>query len=73
MVSKHFRVAGCFKNVETAKDYVMIWAYLSTARKHHTSYYEAVRQAFTGNALDVIFPDGVPECVQDKEPEEKAA
>ena len=73
MVSKHFRVAGCFKSFEQAKDYVMIWAYLSTARKHHISYYDAVRQAFMGNALDVIFPDGVPECVHSTAPVEKAS
>ena len=73
MVSKHCRVAGCFKSFEQAKDYVMLWAYLSTARKHHISYYEAVHQAFMGNALNVIFPDSVPECVQSKVPKEKVA
>ena len=63
MVSKHFRVAGCFRNIEQAKDYIMIWAYLSTARKQGFSYYDAVRQAFVGNGLNVIFPGGVPECI----------
>ena len=63
MVSKHFRMAGCFRDFEQAKKYIMIWAYLSTAHKQHVSYYEAIRQAFLGNALEVIFPNGVPESV----------
>ena len=73
MVSKHFRVAGCFRNFEQAKNYVMIWAYLSTARKQHVSYYDAIRQAFLGSALNVIFPNGVPEIVHDSLSDEKTA
>ena len=36
------------------------WSYLSTARKHKISYYDAAVAAFNGTAMQLLFPNGVP-------------
>ena len=50
------RNTGIFRTLDGAKDFCAIWSYLSTARKHHVSYYVAVKRAFRGESYDVIFP-----------------
>lgn len=45
------KVAGCFRTREGADDYMLIMSFLSTARKQGVAWFEAVRQALSGNAL----------------------
>lgn len=47
---------GIFRNLDNAKDFCIIWSYLSTAKKHGHSYFEAVHEAFAGNGYSLIFP-----------------
>ena len=51
---------GSFRSFEDAEHFVAIMAYLSTARKHGISYYEAVKEGFMGNSDSLIFPEGLP-------------
>lgn len=57
MVAIKRSVTGCFRTKQGAEDFVMIWSYLSSARKQDISYYEAVYQAFLGNAESLLFPE----------------
>jgi len=57
MVAIKSSVTGCFRTEEGAEDFVMIWSYLSSAHKQDISYYEAVYQAFSGNAISMLFPN----------------
>lgn len=51
---------GSFRSYEDAENFVAIMAYLSTARKHGISYYDAVKEGLLGNGVALIFPDGLP-------------
>ena len=57
MVSVKRGVTGCFRTEEGAREFVTIWSYLSSAHKHRVSYYDAIYQAFSGNAMDVLFSE----------------
>ena len=57
MVGVKRSVSGCFRTEKGAEEFVLIWSYLSSAHKHGISYYEAIVQAFRGNAVSVLFPD----------------
>ena len=51
------RNVGIFRTLEGAEDFCAIWSYVSTAKKHGISYYNAIREAFLGNSMKLIFPD----------------
>jgi transposase len=51
------KAVGSFRTIENAKDFCVIWSYLSTAKKHGHSYFEAVYEAFRCNSYNLIFPD----------------
>lgn len=48
------KVSGCFRTMKSAKSYMQIMSYISTAHKHGISYFEAVHTAPTGNALKLV-------------------
>ena len=48
------KVSGCFRTEKGAREYMQIMSFVSTARKHGMSYFEAVRAALAGNALTVV-------------------
>lgn len=50
-------IVGCFRTEKGAEEFVIIWSYLSSAHKHGISYYEAIYQAFNGNAVELLFPE----------------
>ena len=54
------RSVGIFRDLESAQNFCMIWSYISTARKHGVSAFTAIYEAFKGNSMSVIFPDGYP-------------
>ena len=54
------RNVGIFRDLESAENFCTIWSYISTARKHGVSIYDAIHEAFLGNAMHVIFPNGAP-------------
>ena len=47
---------GIFRTISNAKDFCVIWSYLSTARKHGHSYFKAIHDAFEGNSYSLLFP-----------------
>lgn len=51
------RSVGCFRSIESAQEFCIIWSYLSTCAKHGISYYDAVKEAFVGNSMQLLFPD----------------
>ena len=51
------RCVGIFRTLEGAEDFCAIWSYISTAKKHGISYYTAIREAFLGNSMELIFPN----------------
>lgn len=57
MVAVKRGVIGCFRTKKGAEEFVLIWSYLSSAHKHGISYFDAIYQAFCGNAVKVLFPD----------------
>ena len=64
LVSTRKHSAGCFRTLEGARDFCAIWSYLSTARKHGHSYWDAALAASSGRAMDLIFPDGVDAALE---------
>ena len=50
-------VIGCFRTKQGAEDFVLIWSYLFSAHKHGIAYFDAMYQAFLGNAVSVLFPE----------------
>ena len=48
------KVAGCFRTIRGAQDYLDVMSYISTGRKHGVSAYEALTAAFAGNAEIVL-------------------
>jgi len=48
------RVSGCFRTEDGARDYMQIMSYISSCRKHGIDYFEAIRAALTGKALQVV-------------------
>ena len=48
---------GIFRNMENAKEFCLIWSYVSTARKHGHSYYKAIYEAFNDRGYELIFPN----------------
>ena len=48
------KVSGCFRTESGAQDYLDIMSYISTARKHGVSAFEALTDAFAGNAEIIL-------------------
>lgn len=46
---------GIFRNIENAKEFCLIWSYVSTAKKHGHSYYKAIYEAFNDRGYELIF------------------
>ena len=55
------KVSGCFRTEEGAKDYCAINSYISTGRKHGITAFDALKEAFRGNAMVVIEKDLITE------------
>ncbi len=51
---------GPFRDLHRAEDFCAIWSYVATAKKKNISYFKAVHEAFLGNAMSTIFPEGEP-------------
>ena len=66
------RSVGCFRSLEAAQEFCVIWSYLSTCAKHGISYYEAVKKAFEGKSMDLLFPDGLPRNTNNNQTDEAA-
>ena len=48
------KVSGCFRTLSGAEDYASIMSYISTASKHGVNYFEAVKTALNGGALQLV-------------------
>ena len=48
------KVSGCFRTVSGAEDYASVMSYISTASKHGVNYFEAVKIALNGGALELV-------------------
>jgi len=48
------KVSGCFRTESGAQDYLDVMSYISTAKKHGVSAYDALTAAFAGNAEIVL-------------------
>lgn len=48
------KVSGCFRTEKGAEDYMQIMSFVSTAKKHGMSYFEAVRATLAGNVLTFV-------------------
>lgn len=51
------KVAGCFRSIEGAKNYLKIMSYIGAATKNGIDAFKALSSAFEGNA-DIIFTEG---------------
>jgi transposase len=65
LVGAKKHVSGCFRTLDGAEAFVTIWSYLSTARKHGHSYWEAALEASRGHAMELVFPDGVEAAIEE--------
>jgi hypothetical protein len=45
------KISGCFRGKEGAKVFCRIRSYISTARKNGVKAFDAIKNAFTGNAF----------------------
>lgn len=48
------KVSGCFRSESCAEEYATTMSFLSTAKKHGTSYYEAILAALKGEAMQMV-------------------
>jgi len=48
------KVSGCFRSLLGAQSYLKIMSYVSTAKKHGLSAYEAIRRAISGNPESIL-------------------
>ncbi len=48
------KVSGCFRTLSGAEDYASIMSFISTASKHSVSYFDAVKAALNGDALQLV-------------------
>ena len=48
------KVSGCFRTKEGAEQYMQIMSYVSSCKKHGIGYFEAIREALNGNALELV-------------------
>ena len=48
-------ISGCFKNIEYAKDYLLVWSYLETERKQNVMSIQA---------LEILFNNMLPEATE---------
>lgn len=71
MAERAFRIigvkkseVGCFRTLEGARNFVRIWSYLSTAKKHGYSYMDALEALTHGREYELIFPRGEKAAIQ---------
>lgn len=55
MIKVKQKVAGCFRTVEGAEDFLRISSYISTAKKHGFNAYHAIKAAITNQAVQLLF------------------
>ena len=48
------KVSGCFRTKRGAEEYADIMSYTNTAYKHGVEFFDAIKAAFTGNALALV-------------------
>lgn len=48
------KVSGCFRTKRGAEEYADIMSYTNTAYKHGVGFFDAIKAAFTGNALALV-------------------
>lgn len=48
------KVSGCFRTLSGAEDYASIMSFISTASKHGVNYFDAVKAALNGDALQLV-------------------
>ncbi len=57
MIKAKIKVSGCFRTKKGAQEYLDIMSYVSTAKKHGSNAYEAIKNAVSGSP-DYIFSRG---------------
>jgi len=57
-VKVKLKVAGCFRSVAGAQNYLDVMSYMNTGRKHGISVFDAMIAAFNGNAKIVLSQKG---------------
>lgn len=67
------RSVGCFRSIEAAQEFCIIWSYLSTCAKHGISYYDAVKEAFAGRSMQLLFPERMRQDKTDNPNTDEAA
>ena len=48
------KVSGCFRSKASAKEYAETMSFINSAYKHGVSYFDAVKTALQGNALELV-------------------
>ena len=57
MIKAKTKISGCFRTKKGAQEYLDIMSYVSTAKKHGSNAYEAIKNAILGTP-DYIFSEG---------------
>ena len=57
MIKAKIKVSGCFRTKKGAQEYLDIMSYVSTAKKHGSNAFEAIKNAVSGTP-DYIFNEG---------------
>lgn len=59
MIKVRTKVLGCFRNQESAQEYLTIMSYIGTAHKHGFNAFETTREELDRNSNITYWPNGV--------------
>ena len=55
MCKVKIKISGCMRTPSGSDDFCNIMSYLGTAKKHGINIYNAIKEAFKGNAFNLLF------------------
>ena len=54
MLKTRMKIGGCFKNFDSAQDFMLVFSYIETCRKHGISSIDALEMLFNGKLPDFV-------------------